>query len=62
MKREFTSNQARRKPAMNKIAIVTTGLVLFFSLLISACGHKGDPHPPADEDGVKAPKSKRYGS
>jgi predicted small lipoprotein YifL len=45
---------------MNKYFVFITGLILFFSLLISACGHKGDPQPPEGE--VKPPKAKAYGS
>jgi hypothetical protein len=34
---------------MNKKLFFLIGLVLFLSLVISACGHKGDPQPPAPE-------------
>ena len=33
---------------MNKKYFFITGLVLCVCLLISACGHKGDPSPPAE--------------
>jgi len=45
---------------MNKKLFVITGLILFFTLMISACGHKGDPQPPEGE--AKPPKAKAYGT
>jgi predicted small lipoprotein YifL len=62
MKRKNVSNKAKEKSAMNKKLYFFTAVILFFSLMITACGHKGDPQPPEGEDAVKAPKSKRYGS
>ncbi|VAX27597.1 hypothetical protein MNBD_NITROSPINAE05-764 [hydrothermal vent metagenome] len=62
MKRKIVINKAQEKSAMNKKLHFVTGLILFFSLMITACGHKGAPQPPEGEDAVKAPKSTRYGS
>jgi hypothetical protein len=45
---------------MNKKLFFVSGLILFFTLMISACGHKGDPQPPVDE--AKPPKAKAYGN
>jgi hypothetical protein len=45
---------------MNKKLFVISGLILFFTLMISACGHKGDPQPPEGE--AKPPKGKAYGT
>jgi hypothetical protein len=47
---------------MNKKIFSLIGLVLFFSLMVLACGHKADPYPPGEDEGVKAPKTKRYGT
>jgi len=62
MKRKIVISKAQEKSAGNKKFYFVAGLVVFFSLMIAACGHKGDPHPPVDEDAVKAPKAKAYGS
>lgn len=45
---------------MNKNFFALTGLILFFTLMISACGYKGDPQPPEGES--KPPKPKAYGT
>jgi len=33
---------------MNKKYFFFIGVILFFSLAISACGHKGNPSPPKE--------------
>jgi len=56
MKQIFSQTRPLEKSTMNRKSIVIIGLVLCIGLLISACGHKGDPHPSAET--VKAPNVK----